>query len=431
MNPPANTATILDQAKANLDSSNELNLSLITSKSTELKGGQNVHFLSTRDFNYTLPSPMLSLFFSRPAEPVYMSKAQYTFNLPAAEITDLAVGEGDCPVDVNYKSYDAIIPIATLWPGMRFTRRAITMIDNKMSMQRVGNPETPNKVLDTADKHVTSQLFRDLESKAITGTPGAVGSPLAGTGITGINFWMRTVNGATPVNTTTDNDKYNTSIYTSSQTEDAVRNIWAFTIKARMQGATHFTILIPLGSWPEFSRAWNVFASTTDAVKMIAVALENNKSAEPGSRGSIYADAAGKHYIDPFTDVVEVGGLANGQVYAYPDTVGGTWGFQQLAFGHYSENLDGSLKAFHYASSEDIFEMVGISKDAIQSFAPGMLGAPTICDGYTFSRRFEGQLVYANIGFAKMWNGIQGFVGVGSAPITTPANGTVFDLSVA
>ena len=52
MNPQTNTATILDQAKANLDSSNELNLSLITSKSTELKGGQNVHFLSTRDFNY-------------------------------------------------------------------------------------------------------------------------------------------------------------------------------------------------------------------------------------------------------------------------------------------------------------------------------------------------------------------------------------------
>jgi hypothetical protein len=427
--------TILSQTKENLSATESLNLTMTTTTSPEMTGGQMKAFEPIRHFANMPALPMLNLFFAKPAQPTFYTKALLTFYKPSDQIPTTSIAEGGCPVEVDFEKFDIAIPISSNSVVKTFTDEAINNLTSEFSLRKIANPEAENSVLNLADMTTTTALLRSMESLMITGTIPTTGA-LAGRGILGLIPTMVKVNGAIPaVGTTstngTNNGRYNTNAYSTSQLDQAIQDLMYSKVSLEEHGVTHSVILIPMGTWQTFSMSYSIANQMTpDTFKQIITNAEQNINAARGSRGSIYGDAHKRHYLDDSTDVVEVK-MPAGYMILYPDMISGEYGFQEHALTTPEKGLPNgnTIRPFIYASNDRILAQVGLNTETYQQYASNTFGQNNICNGIAFGREWKGRFVFSNVAFAKLYISVASLTPASYSVASTVTNGAVIDLA--
>ena len=430
--------TILNQAETNLASVKDLNLDITTTTSTESGGGMMKAFTPIRLFGSMPALPMLSLFFDKPALPTFYTNSLLSFYKPSDTIPASSITEGGCPVSINFEKFDINVPISSNAVVKEFTEEALNNLTSEFTLRKVADSSVVNDILPLADSWVTSTLLRSMEANMMTGVIPTTGA-LSGRGILGLIPTIVKVNGTIPANGTsgtptgTNNGRYNTNYYTSSQTSQAIQDLMYTKSSLKDYSIYHCVIFIPLGTWQTFSMNWAIGNQMTpDTFKQIITNAEQNINAARGSRGSIYGDAHGRHYLDDSTDVVEVR-MPDGNMILYPDVIADQYGFQEYSLTTPAVGLPGgnTIRSFYYASSTKILDMVGLNGDTYQQLSSNVFnGQNGICNGFAFGRSWKGKFVFANAAFAKLYTSVVGLTPYNYSVGSTVANGTVINLAV-
>ena len=421
--------TILSQTKENLSAIESLNLAMTTTTSPEMTGGQMKAFEPIRHFANMPALPMLNLFFAKPAQPTFYTKALLTFYKPSDQIPTTSIVEGGCPVSVDFEKFDVAIPISSNAVSESFTDEALNNLISEFSLRKIANPDAENNVLSIADLTTTTALLRSMESLLITGTIPTSGA-LAGRGILGLIPTMVKINGAIPA-LGTNNGRYNTNEYSTSQLDQAIQDLMYSKVSLEEYGVTHSVILIPMGTWQTFSMSYSIANQMTpDTFKQIITNAEQNINAARGSRGSIYGDAHKRHYLDDSTDVVEVK-MPAGYMILYPDMISGEYGFQEHSLTTPEKGLPNgnTIRPFIYASNDRILAQVGLDSETYRQYSSNTFGQGDLCNGIVFGREWKGRFVFTNVAFAKLYTSVASLTPPTYSVASTVTNGAVIDLA--
>lgn len=366
--------------------------------------GYTEQFLNTTFDQFNMYAPLTLDFMKSPVELMTAPTVSMDYYL-LTSMTDANLAPGECPDTIGTATRKVSWGFGKLWLKDELLKEdLIARVNqvNQLGKTFMSDGSSANPI-NASRKKLLSQLTRNFESKAWNGTVDSKGYGIVGlkTQHTTLNTTTTTNSGADNTTTTGNSDgRYNKVNYTDNV---AGRTAFCADIYGRVQalfqqyGANHFTIYVPTGAGATIRAAFADYEKVSQVVQQLLV--NTNGSNEQGTKTGIFANLDGRSFVNERMDIKEISGLADGEVYLYPDTVFGEWTFKYLEYGIGGQPAPG-IQTYVSGLNNQMRNITGLSSEAVNE----MCCNDSRCDIFTLSLQWTGQIIANAVGMSTHYS---------------------------